>query len=152
MAAARAMRLAVPSTRVSNVSAVESVFGSRIGARLRWPVVPSSTEAVSTLGMQFDFGLRDFSRSDRNSTMNGLPIHLLQHGRNATAVLGPNPVQFEAVGDKNGDLGKVVSDLCGQGFDPRVELLLGQFLGQLVNTGLPQALADVSQESADDWI
>ena len=61
----------------------------------------------------------------------------------SATVLGPDPVELETVGDKDGDLGKVFQYLGAQGLDPGVELLLRQFLGELVDAALPQALADV---------
>ena len=39
---------------------------------------------------------------------------------------------------------EVVGDLGGQRLDPGVELLLGQLLRQLVDAGLPQAVAGAS--------
>ena len=73
--------------------------------------------------------------------MHRLAVKLLQHAGDAARVLGANPVELEAVGHEDRDPGKVVGDLGGQGLDPGVELLFGELLGQLVDTGLPQAVA-----------
>ena len=49
--------------------------------------------------------------------------------------------------------GTVVGDFGHQGTDPGVELLLRQFLGQLVNTRFPEAVADaVGQSLAHNWL
>jgi hypothetical protein len=82
-----------------------------------------------------------FARSDRQLKLHRLAVDLFQQAGDAAGVLGPHPVQFEAVGHEQRDPGEVVGDLRGQGFDPGVELLLGQFLGQLFDAGLPQAVA-----------
>src|SRR6185369_16758021 len=73
--------------------------------------------------------------------MHRLAIELLEQAGDLAAVLGPNPVELEAVGHVQRDLGKVVRNLCRQGLDPGVELLLGELLGELVDAGLPQAVA-----------
>ena len=52
----------------------------------------------------------------------GQPLHQLGQ---ATAVLGADPVQFEAVGDKKCDPRQVVGHLGGQWFDPGLKLLFG---------------------------
>mgnify|MGYP006888975347 CR=1 FL=1 len=82
--------------------------------------------------------------------MNRLTIDLLEHAGNLAGVLGPDPVELETVGDENRDPGKVVGHLGGQGFDPGVELLFGQLLGQLVDAGLPQAVARPGCQAAGD--
>ena len=71
----------------------------------------------------------------------GLAIQLFCEGSDLAGVLGANPIELEPVGDKDRDARQIVCDLGGQGFDPGVELLLGQVLRQLVDTGLPEALA-----------
>jgi len=64
------------------------------------------------------------------------------HGGNLAGVLGPDPVEFEAVGHEHRDPRQIVRDLRGQRLDPGVELLFGQFLRELVDTGLPEAVTD----------
>ncbi len=64
----------------------------------------------------------------------------LRRGGNPAGVLGTDPVELETVGHENRGSGKVVGHLGRQGLDPCVELLLGQFLRQLVKAGLPQTL------------
>jgi large subunit ribosomal protein L34 len=70
-------------------------------------------------------------------------LKAFQHGRQTASILGPNPVQFEPVGDKQSEALLIVRDLCGQGLDPGVELLFGQLAGQFVHASLPQSLAGI---------
>jgi hypothetical protein len=72
-----------------------------------------------------------------------MPLQTFEHGGEATDILGPDPVQFEAVGHKQSEALLVIRDLRSQGFDPGVELLFGQLAGQLFQAGLPQTLAGV---------
>jgi hypothetical protein len=69
-------------------------------------------------------------------------MKFLQQTSNAIGVLGANPVQFEAITYKNNDLAEVRGDIGNQGFDPCIELLLGQFLRQLIDAGLPQIITE----------
>ncbi|MPM97617.1 hypothetical protein SDC9_144792 [bioreactor metagenome] len=70
-----------------------------------------------------------------------MAVERLQHGGDATRILGTDPVQLEAVGHIDGDLGKIFCNECRQRLDPGVELLLWQLLTQLLNADLPQGLA-----------
>ena len=75
--------------------------------------------------------------------LSGYGVHIFQQGGNAARVLGTNPVELEAVGHLQRDLGKVRRHLCGQGLDPGVEQLFGQLLRQLLSTRQPQALGGI---------
>jgi hypothetical protein len=55
--------------------------------------------------------------------------------------LRPNPVQLKPVRHKQSDFGQVICNERREGFDPRIELLLWDFLGQLIQTNLPEGLA-----------
>ena len=66
-----------------------------------------------------------------------MTIHLMQNGRNSTCILGTNPIEFEAISNQNNDLAEIFSNGCRQRFDPSIELLFREFLGQLIDTGLP---------------
>jgi hypothetical protein len=70
-------------------------------------------------------------------------LKALEHDGQATRVLGTNPVQFEAIGYKQSQALMVIRELCGQGFDPGVELLLGQLAHELVHACLPKRMARV---------
>jgi hypothetical protein len=68
----------------------------------------------------------------------------MQPGQNISqfgAVLRPNPVQLKPIGHEQSDFGQVVCNLSREGFDPRIELLLWDFLSQLIETNLPESLA-----------
>jgi hypothetical protein len=67
-----------------------------------------------------------------------MALKAFQHGRQTTGILGTNPVQFEPVGNKQSEALLVFGDLRGQGFDPGVELLFWQFLGQLLHAAQPE--------------
>ena len=66
-----------------------------------------------------------------------------QHIGQFGAVLRTDPIEFETIGHKQSDLGKVIRNLRSQGLDPGVELLLREFLRQLVEADLPERLACV---------
>jgi len=53
-----------------------------------------------------------------------------------------HPIKFEAVSYKHGNFGHVLVNEGCQRLDPRVELLLGKFLCELVYAALPKALPE----------
>ena len=91
----------------------------------------------------FDFRLahHGFPYRQRQLDLDGLPRQALHDQRQTMAVLRPDPVHLEAVGNKNSDPVQVFRDLGRQGFDPGLELLLREFLCQLIDTGLPKICA-----------
>jgi hypothetical protein len=68
---------------------------------------------------------------------------LAQQGGDAAGVLRSDPIELEAVGHHHPHAGKVIADRGLQGFYPGVELLFGEFLGQLINAGLPEGLPSI---------
>jgi hypothetical protein len=82
-----------------------------------------------------------FPGGERQLHGHGLAVDLLQQGGNPAGILRAHPVELEAVGHVHRGAGEVVGDLGGQRLDPGVELLLGQFLCQLVEAGLPEAVS-----------
>jgi hypothetical protein len=70
-------------------------------------------------------------------------LQTFEHRSQTTCILRANPVEFEAIGHKQSHAQLVVRHLRNQGFDPGVELLLGQLAGQLVHASLPQSLTGI---------
>jgi hypothetical protein len=73
-----------------------------------------------------------------------VPLYFLQDGAQALGILGAHPIEFEAVADQNRDFGLVFGDPGLEWLDPGVELLLGQFLGQLFHALQPELFAGTS--------
>ena len=84
-----------------------------------------------------------FTLGNSQLQRDALAIERLQQCGNAASVLSTNPIELEAIGHIDRDLGKVFRHRRGQGLNPSVELLLGQVLTELFNAGQPQTLACV---------
>ena len=84
------------------------------------------------------------TRCQRQLDGNRLARDFFQQGRDAGCVLGAHPVKFEAVAHLHRRFGQVGRNADHQRAYPGVELLLGQFLSQMVNTGLPQLMAQAT--------
>ncbi len=65
----------------------------------------------------------------------------MQDCTDTACILRSDPVEFETVTDQDNNPAEIVGNRRRQWLDPRVELLLRQFLGQLINTSLPQTIA-----------
>jgi hypothetical protein len=64
--------------------------------------------------------------------------------------LGSNPVKLEPIGHFDMNARKIIRKRRAERFYPRIELLFGQLLRQLVNTGLPQSLSCVWTRRGSD--
>ena len=138
---------------------VGSAFNQRVKAQAAVEAVLETIEAIVSHGRRgktkthlFGFLRRTaesltwrgfFGRQDEIE-LDVLTIQLGQKRGNPAGVLGANPIQFETVAHHHADLGKVFRNNRLQRFDPGIELLLGQFLRQLIDAGLPQSLPGVS--------
>lgn len=140
------MRLAVPSTSESKVRA-----GFR---RERNGPEPFSSELALLVsrrnnGLCLSNGLRrnvpfnnTFALSKRQLQRNGLAVQAFQNGGDATRILRADPVELEAVGNQQGDLGQVRCNTWAvSGLIQVLNCISGSSCASWHHAGLPQTLA-----------
>ncbi|MCY1543365.1 hypothetical protein D9M68_791810 [compost metagenome] len=81
-----------------------------------------------------------FTRSECQLQRHRCALDGFQQQGDTGRVLGPDPVELEAVGYRHHDLGRIGRHAGRERPDPGVELLFGDFLREFVDAGQPEGL------------